>query len=165
MRGCAEPQRVQGGVNPTLERGLPPPPPPVRVPEPSVAARLLAEQAEEAESAPADYRTIRDWGWANGVDVSGQGRSAAVVARVNAARAEHGLPPFRLVNRPADADERRASADDGVAGGPQPTATIRAWARAHGVTIRDAGRLAAEDLSRVNAARRLLDLAPFEVAR
>lgn len=146
MRGCAEP-------------------PPVRVPEPSVAARQLADQAAEAESAPADYRTIRDWGQANGVDVSGQGRSAAVVARVNAARREHGLPPFRPVNRPGEAAERSAAADDGVAGGPQPAATIRTWARVHGVSIGGAGRISDEGLRRVNAARRLLDLAPFEVAR
>lgn len=71
--------------------------------EPSAAAAELAERARDDEAAPADYVTIRAWGAAIGVDVNGEGRSAEVVARVNAARRAHGLTPFRLVNRPIGA--------------------------------------------------------------
>lgn len=88
-----------------------------RVPEPSVAARELAEVAAAEGTAPADDITISDWGRANGVEIDRFLGPDDVVELVNARRRELGLTPFRRVERPLGAlraDELRLMRGSGA---------------------------------------------------
>lgn len=118
--------------SPPAEDSPPEPTPPARpaartAPPPATRTRLvrLPSAEDEARQAAADAlvcradsEVIRSWGKAHGVPLLDRGRlSGLAVQQVNAARAQHGLPPFVLVSAPigvipaAELDRMRNAAD------------------------------------------------------